>query len=242
MARGDQQDMLARLRGVLPQGWFPDDAPVLGAVLTGIAYSLSWAFSLTAYAADQTRLLTAADVFLDILAVDFFGGRLFRKDNETDASFRARIRRELLRPKATRAALAEALTDLTGQAPAIFEPGNSTDTGGYDLGGCGYDAAGGYGAPFEMPYQCLVTAYRPHLGGIPGVDGYDGSIGGYGQGALEYADPSQILGAVTDQDILDLIVATIPAATVAWTRITNVPPVAGSRLDIDLALGRGTLA
>lgn len=161
MAAGDQNDMLARLRAVLPEGWFPDDAPVLDAVLTGIAYSLAWAFSLIAYAANQTRLLTATDVFLDILAVDFFGGRIFRKGGESDASFRARIRRELLRPKATRSALALALTDLTGQVPLIFEPGNSSDTGGYDLGGCGYDAAGGYGAPLEHGETVCCAGLTP---------------------------------------------------------------------------------
>ena len=227
MALGDQNDLLGRLKAVLPTGWFPDITPVLDAVLSGPAYAWSWVAALTGYAYEQCRLGTATDIFLDILAYDFLGSRISRRAGEQDSAFRIRLKREILRPKATRASMVQALTDLTGQAPLVFEPANSSDTGGYGLA-MGYGVAGGYGS-LSMPYQALLTVYRPHVGGIPGIDGYGGSIGGYGAGAIEYASAADVAG-VSDADIYACIESTKPAATIMWTRLTNIPPVAGSQL------------
>src|SRR5580698_6710536 len=119
---GDQADFVARLRQLLPNGWFADDAPVLNAVLNGAAYCLALIYSLNAYAKLQTRLATVTDGFLDLAAFDYFGTSLMRRLMESDASLRVRVFQDLLRQKATRAGIIKLLTDLTGQTPVVFEP------------------------------------------------------------------------------------------------------------------------
>ena len=237
MAVGDAPDFLSRLRSQIPRGWLPDDSPVADGVMSGLAAAWAVLWSGLVYVRQQTRIATATGGNLDVIALDVFGLRIGRRDNEEDGSFRGRIRRELLRPKATRAALAAALTDLTGFEPKIFEPANASDTGGYGVG-MGYGVAGAYGSRV-LPFQALVTAFRPPRDGTPGVDGYGGYLGGYGVGALVYS-PGAAVGTV-DQEIRDTVLSTIPAATVVWLRITNLPPVIGSRLSIDFYLDRSAL-
>lgn len=184
MAIGDTDDMVGRLRAALPTRWFAttqtgaeSNTPVLDGVLAGLGSAWSWFYDLFNYADLQSRISTATDVFLDIIAFDYFGGKVWRRDSESDAIFRARIKRELIRPRATRAALEQAITDLTGMAPIIFEPANATDTGGYYDGtpthwtGLAYGYAGGYGN-LSLPFQAFVTAFRPGGGGVPSVGAY----------------------------------------------------------------------
>src|SRR5277367_5764534 len=111
---GDQNDFTGRLRQLLPNGWFADDAPVLNAVLNGCAYCLALMYSLIAYAKLQTRIATATDGFLDLVAFDYFASYIARRVNELDASLRGRIQQNLLRQKATRSGMIKLLTDLTG--------------------------------------------------------------------------------------------------------------------------------
>jgi hypothetical protein len=233
MAIGDRADMLARMRETFPAGWVPDVAPNLDRLLTGPAelYAKSWDQLQAVYG--QDRLATASGEQLNLLANDYFQGRLYRKDAETDTHFRGRISRELLRERATRAGLIAELLSLTGVKPDIFEPGNTTDTGGYDIGGCGYDVAGGYGS-MDMPFQVLITAYRPASGGVPGVDGYDGSIGGYDMGAIEYISDADFQG-IPDQEIRDAVLDCMPISHIALLHIANVPPN-GDRLSVNFIL------
>jgi hypothetical protein len=91
----------------------------------------------------------------------------------------------------------------------------------------GYSLAGAYGSML-MPYQCLVTAYRPATSGIPNIPGYgvrsatSGFLGGYGiTGA--YASISDIVGQVTDAQIYATVAANAPAGVMPWTRIANGP-------------------
>ena len=180
MAIGDQNDIAGRIRSALPARWFPLTAPgaasatpVLDGVLAGLGSVWSWLYGMIAYAGLQARLATATDVWLDLIALDFFGLRVQRLNPESDAQFSARIKAEILRPRATRAAVAQAITDLTGRAPVIFEPARPADTGGYTIGGVGYGAGGGYG-DLQLPFQAFITAYRPHGGGVANVAGYSG--------------------------------------------------------------------
>ena len=177
---GDQQDMLARLRTVLPTRWFPDSAPVLDGLLSGLASGWSWAYQQLQYVKAQTRIATATDIWLDIIAQ-----RLLRQPAGTDGqdkatrAFRSRIQRELFRERGTRGAIVAVLQDLTGRAPLVFEPARSTDTGGYGSlagagGGVGYGRAGGWGS-LTLPFQCFITAYRPVGSGIATVSGWGGS-------------------------------------------------------------------
>ncbi len=226
MADTDAPGMAQRLRAVLPGGWFPDVAPVLTGLLTGLGSCFSWLFDLIAYTALQARIATATDVFLDIIGLDFLGTRIVRKAGQSDDSWRTRIQQEILAPKATRPAMMQRLTALTGRAPIIFEPAMPLDTGGYSVGGVGYGVAGGYGN-LDLPFQCFITAYRPRGGGIASVAAYGNAgsflfgAGGYGVGAIEYADMSMVQGAVTDDDINAAVASCASVATIPWIRISN---------------------
>jgi hypothetical protein len=180
---------------------------------------------LLQYVQAQTRIASASDVWLDVIALDFFGNSLVRRTGQSDSAFRDRIQRELLRERGTRAAVVATLTDLTGRAPRLFEPGRTTDTGGYGSlkgagGGAAYGAAGGWGS-LNLPFQCFVTAYRPLGSGIATVSGWGLHAGAYGVGALEYASLAMVQSQVTDQDIYTAIAEVMPAATIGWTAITN---------------------
>jgi hypothetical protein len=222
---GDRQDMLSRLRAVLPARWFPDQAPVLDGVLSGLASTWSWAFHLLLYVRAQTRIATATDIWLDIIALDFFGTRLVRRPGQSDELLRTRIKRELFRERGTREAVIAALRDLTGRAPIVFEPARSADTGGYSSaahksGGMGYGVAGGWGN-LALPFQCFITAYRPIGSGIATVSGWGNPVGGYGRGTLEYASLEMVQGQVTDDDIRATIADVLPVAAVGWTKIVS---------------------
>jgi hypothetical protein len=217
---GDQSDILARIRAVLPLRWFPDSTPVLDGVLSGLAWGWSWAYSLLIYVQTQTRIATATDVWLDVVARDFFGTSLQRRAGQGDDAFRLLIQSGLLQEHGTRQSVIDAVQGLTGRVPTIFEPMRTSDTGGYRLGGVGYGAAGGWGN-LSLPFQCFVTAYRPAGSGIALVSGWGSPVGGYGIGAVEYASLALVQGQVTDGDIAAVIAGVLPVATIAWTRIQN---------------------
>src|SRR6185437_14095103 len=173
---GDAADFAARIKRLLPRRWFADAAPVLDAVLTGFGSAWAILYGMTSYARLQIRIATSTDSFLDMTALDFFGRAFWRRKAEPDASFSQRLRLEVFRPRATRAALDLALTDLTGKHPQIFEPGRPGDTGSW--GYLGMTAGSGmmYGGPFlagvggygslALPFQVFVTAHRATGGGI----------------------------------------------------------------------------
>jgi len=132
MAKGDQQDLYQRLRAQLPP-WFGDAAssPILNGLLQGLAYGWAYFYALLVYARLQTRIKTATDGWLDMIASDFFGLTLQRKTGQSDASFRANIVANLFRERGTRNAIIKVLTDLTGRPPTIIEPSRPMDTGVY---------------------------------------------------------------------------------------------------------------
>lgn len=221
---GDTADITARLRSYLPAGWFPDDAPLLDAVLTGIAAVLSIVYSLYVFVKAQTRIATATGGWLDLIANDLFGTSLLRGFNETDDNYRTQIQLNLFRPRGTRQSVVDILTQLTGHAPAIFEPGRPADTGGYDVGGCGYNVAGGYGG--KLTAQAFVIAYRPQGQGVPLLGGYGSPVGAYDTGSqLEYIDSSMYAGSSPDSVIYAAINSVRPAGVILWTRIDNWPPM-----------------
>lgn len=222
---GDQQDFLYRIKSLLPR-WFGDSAPILDGVISGLAWAGSFIYSLWAYAKLQTRILTATDGWLDMIAADFFGAAIRRAENQSDASFRALIIINLFRERATRAGIVKVLQDLTGRTPAVFEPLRPLDTGAYSAPNSGYGMAGGYGSML-LPFQAFVTAFRPSGSGIPNVGGYGGTAGGPGPGGygvpseIEYASLDMIQGAVTDADIYTAIDSVKPVGTILWTRISS---------------------
>jgi hypothetical protein len=212
--------MCARIRAVLPVRWFADSTPMLNGLLSGLGWMWSWAYSILYYVRMQTRIGTATDVWLDVIASDFFGERLQRRVGQSDDAFRALIQSGLLREHGTRQSIVSAVQDLTGRVPIIFEPMRTSDTGGYSLGGIGYGTAGGWGN-MSLPFQCFVTAYRPTGSGIALVAGWGCATGAYGVGAIEYASLAMVQGQVTDGDIAAAIADVLPVAAIAWTRIEN---------------------
>jgi hypothetical protein len=222
---GDQADFLGRLKIVLPRCWFADETPALDSVLRGFADAWAWIYGLLQYVKLQCRIGSATDIWLDIIAFDFFGSGFCRRSGEADDAYRTRIRAEIFRERGTRNAIVIALTQLTGREPAVFEPARSTDTGGYGTvegggNGAGYGTAGGWGS-LELPFQCFITAYRPVGGGVSDVAGWCAPIGAYGAGAIEYAALSMVQAQVTDADIYQVVSSVMPAATIGWTQISN---------------------
>ena len=212
-------DMQGRLASLLPLRWFADDAPVLSALLAGLAEGWAWLADMLAYATLQTRMATATDSFLDLVSQDCFAGALPRRVGESDAAFRSRIQQELLRARATRAALVSVLTDLTGRVPVVFEPSRPADTGAYGTA-LGYGVAGGWGS-LQLPYQSFVTAFRPLNAGVPVVAGWGVGAGGWGTGAIEYASRPMVEAQVTDADITAAVARSMAVASIAWTRISD---------------------
>jgi hypothetical protein len=215
--QGDQTDFFKRIKGLLPNGWFGDNSPVLDALLWGMSQALAWCFSLYLYAKAQTRLLTATDGWLDLIAYDFFGTSL-QRGNLTDSSFRNRIQINIFRERGTRNAISKILYDLTGRYPTITEPQLPSDVGYYG-GMAGYGVAGCYGS-LSMPYQAFVTVYRSPSVGLPYVAGYGTSTGGYSQASrADYASISQI--GLTDADLIAAVESVKPFGTTIWMQIKS---------------------
>lgn len=226
MAIGDQPNIVSRLRALLPSEWFPNGPlPILDSVLSGLASALAAEYNLLAFTKNQMRLANSSGGWLDLFAYDFFGNGLLRRPGEGDAPYLARISENLFAPAVTRAAMVQAITNLTGVAPTIFEPWNPIDTGGYfdpsnptQGTGCGYGVAGGYGS-YLMPGQCFITVQAPALSGLTPTSGYGGILGGYGVGRLQYIDAANSLGSIVNAEIYAAIDATKAAGVVCWTNI-----------------------
>jgi hypothetical protein len=222
VATGDQSDVTSRLQQLTPHGWFSNGVvPVRDALYQGAASTIAFLYSLLAYLRLQTRIGTATDGFLDMIAGDFFGSTLTRAVGQSDASLRARIILAIFRERGTRAAIVKVLQQLTGRTPIVFEPLRLADTGSYGGPMCGYGVAGGYGSML-LPMQSFVTAFRPVGTGIPSVAGYGISTGGYGvPSQAEYASLSMVVGAITNADIYAAIESVRPASYLVWARIST---------------------
>jgi len=211
---GSIADFVCRMRRVLPTRWFADSAPALEEVLSGFGVAWAGIYNLVEAVRAQARLATSSGCFVDLISVDFFGAGLKRRSGEGDAVFGTRIGKELLRSRATRQALLQAMYDLTGQQAAIFEPVRPRDTGGYSAGGVGYGCAGGYGN-LALPFQSFLTVRRPHGGGIAALAGY-GTGGVLGRGSL-----ALVRTQVSDAEIYRVAQSIVPAGYRLWVQITN---------------------
>jgi hypothetical protein len=222
MMTGDQDDVFRRLKTVIPP-WFGDSTPILDAILTGVAYALSFVYSLWAYAKLQTRIKTATDGWLDMIAADFFGTTLLRTLGQSDESFRNRILINLLRERGTRPAMVKVLQDITGRTPIIFEPNRPLDTGALNSpsspGYCGVARMGS----MAVPYTAMITAFRPQATGIasggafcavPQVSALNTPL------ATSYTTSLSLVSqSASDQDIYAAIDAVKPVGTVMWVHI-----------------------
>lgn len=214
MATGDQADVAARLRALLPKSWFPKTAPNLDASLQGAAWALSSIYTQFTYIKLQTRIKSATDGWLDMISGDFFGTSLPRLTNETDGAFRARILANLFVKGPTRSCMYNVLYLLTGRAPTIFEPSNPKDSGGYD-GAAYFDVAGAWGDPAVC--QSFVTVYRPL--------GSSSDLGEFDEYTLSYDSfgyfSDTAYNDITDDALIAAVEATRALGTVVWMRISN---------------------
>ncbi len=211
MKIGNQDDCFKRLKALLPR-WFGDQTPILDALLRGLAHLLSFGYDLIGYAKQQTRIKTATQDWLDLIALDFFGEALRRQASQTDTAFRQRIIANLFRERATRAGLIKLITELTGKPPAVFEPQRISDAGAYGLSY--YDQAR-YGAR-HYPFQAWVTVWRPHEARLPPEAGFY-RYHAYQQ--ARYTSRRQLQGALSDAELFLAIHRVKPVGTVIWVRL-----------------------
>jgi hypothetical protein len=235
MAIGDQTDLFTRLKALIPKSWF-QSSPYFDATLQGPAWALSSIYSQITYAALQTRISTATDGYLDLIANDFFGTNLPRLTNETDGAYRTRILANLFVKGPTRANMSAVLKLVTGTAPTIFEPSNTSDSGGWDGAFYWDTGVGQWGAP--MPYQSYVIAYRPSSGSqsLGEWDEWRFMWDAYGA----WSDTQ--ITSVTDAAIIAAVESTRMTGTIVWLQIVDAPQGPIGALDSTFILGESALA
>ena len=212
-------------------------------MLTGLGTTWAWTYDRLKYAQSQTRIATASEEWLDLIAQDYLGNTLRRRMGESDASYRSRILLEILRVRDTRPALTSILTDLTGTPPFIFEPRNPMDTGGYNVAqSLAYGVAGGYGN-LNLPYQLFLLVDLPIVSpvSVGNIAGYGVPIGAYGTGALEYISAEIIAATLSDVDVYEAINDVMAAGTIAWTAtgfaLPSTVPATSLRFNINPVIG-----
>lgn len=216
MATGDQNDIFNRLKANLVP-WFGQESPDADALLQGIAKTDSTIYSLIADTNQQARIKTATGDALDLISLDFFGGKLPRHPNENDVSFRNRILANLVQERATRKGMITVLTNLTGRVPLVIEGFNPYGVAAYDQTFY-YDVGYGYG--WLQPYTAIIYAYRPQPEGFVGVGAYD--VSGFGYDFYfnnAYVSIAEEIVFVSDQDIIDAIEQTKPYGTYMYVSI-----------------------
>ena len=219
--------MQRRLRALLPPRWFSAEGPNLAALLNSLSTTWTWIYAFVQYVIQQTRINTATEHWLDLIASDFLGVGAERLDRETDTAYRERICYSLFREAATRPAIVAAIEHVTGSRPSIFEPANPADTGSYGARGpgtqaaypgCAYGMAGGWGS-LSMPLQFLLSARRPAITDLSSIAGYGTANGGYGTPMTSYVDLALLPGSVADNQIYSAVSRLLPINTIAWVRI-----------------------
>lgn len=200
MAVGDQRDIARRLKEVIPPSWYPDPATNEHGFLQGFANIASGLYALISFSKLQMRLSTMTGMFIDLFAYDHLGRTISRKVNETDDAWRARVQTALTEQRVTRSGMSQAIFNLTGKLPIIFEQWNPGDAGAWassvspttntcffawgtrgsatgiingwtSAGGSGFGGAGAWGSR-SMPNACFMTVFRPGLQGVPSRGGW----------------------------------------------------------------------
>jgi len=248
MATGDSNDILNRVKMLIPHRWFAWGAPLRDAILGGLSDSMAWCYSWIIYTKQQSRIATSTGPFLDLISYDFLGRHLFRK-GQTDDQYRARILAVILQERVTRAGMVKAINWLTGGNPKIFEPWNTNDAGAWTGPGpstytfkapnfawsntAGSPGVGGWGST-DLPEQAFMTVTRLIYSGIPNVAGLSGTANKGGLGAwvggggppfsnvghsIEWYGLNLQQVGITNDMIYDTINTTRPTGSIAWTRI-----------------------
>ncbi len=252
---GTQQNIVNRLISDLPNKWFGNisqaNTPKLYALLEGSANTSAYIFNFIEFADLQTRIQTSTGIYLDYTSLDYFDGALPRHQGENDTSFRKRILANLLLERATRPAMVQVLTLLTGRAPIIIEGFDPYDCGCYDqtLFYWSWDQLTppntwweGYG--WSQPYTAIIIAFRVAPTGLFGRGGFDTFTGDdmvvrpagffygapfdyepYLSGYNGYIDLLEEAVDVSDQDIINAVQQTKVFGTKIYLYIVNPPNI-----------------
>ena len=124
-----------RIAANLPPGWAGSDAVQSGLVssmLLSFGTELAAVLQELQYAANAQRLQTETYPELDLASQDYLGTLLPRPNGMGDLDYADLIIAHLFRSAATRQAISNALTLLTGYTPRMLEPWNIYDTGSFD--------------------------------------------------------------------------------------------------------------
>ena len=70
MATGDSNDIVTRVKMLIPFRWFSWVAPLRDAILGGLADSAAWCYSWLVYIKQQSRIATSTGPFLDLISYD----------------------------------------------------------------------------------------------------------------------------------------------------------------------------
>lgn len=239
---GDTTDIVERLRQLLPDSWFPttpSDRPVLDAVLEGLAPPSSHVYELIEGVREQTRLLTATGAYLDLVAGDYFGATLLRRNGQSDASFRAAVVANLFGEKATLAAHVDVLTSITGNTPTVIETAKPSNTSLYNaVSPCfniSYDT-GTHAAVSNTAYHAMIKIARDGVG-IPNTAGYRdltqtnttgvtegryyeiGAASPSDAGLSKYASLNSIVDLIAQSEFVQALEDVRPAGTTLWLQV-----------------------
>lgn len=213
-------DMRNRITSLLPP-WFNDCNPTLDSLINAAAQGAFFINGLYEFAKLQTRINSANDIFLDVIAYDFFGSSLNRAPGLDDDAFRKQILMNLFRERATRQAVLDIIHDTTDVDGSVFEFLNPVDTGAYSAPTIGYGITGGYGS-IQHPYEALVYAQRKPTTGYPYISGYGVPYSGYDVASQgEYMSDANIKQQVNDNQIFQAIESVRPLATKLWVNLTG---------------------
>lgn len=223
-----------RMADLFPRGWASDDAKQTGnvyALLVAVGNELQIAQGELQYALSAQRIQTETFPELDFASVDFLGSTLPRPSGTSDAAFGQEIIAALFQPAATRSALQNALTLLTGSVPRMLEPWNVDDTGSWDnksywnVDTVANPARWGNGG---LRYQGFIETAPPALAAI----GPNNPIQCWGDSAY-WNVPGYFFGIIApieENAVNDLINRLRAYGTIVWVKLvspTNLPSVVG---------------
>lgn len=220
-----------RIADLFPRDWSSDDAKQNGnvfAAFLAVGNKMRDVLQEIQYAAAAQRMQTETAPELDLASVDFLGNALPRPPGMSDADFAQLILNSLFKPAATRSALQNALTQLTGVVPRMLEPWNIFDTGVWG----------------NISYWNVDTVANPARWGNGGLR-YQGFIETVGApipaigtnnpiltwGTAYWNVPGYFFGIISAnaaQSIDDLINRIRAYGTIVWIKVLNAAPPAGS--------------
>lgn len=210
-------NVLKRLKALLPLQWFGEDSPNLDVALAGPGNGITSVYELLRDVDKQIRISTATGGVLDLIAGDFFGNGLLRLAEESDDAYRARIMGTLFREQGTKKAMEAAIGSYTGMCPNIVEAGGTVDPRGF-IPTRGANMGTNYGDTVK-PYHAFITVYRITGYQYANISGYGDPAAGYGVGQGSYIDH---VGQV-DEALLDLINMVKPYGTRIWVKTITGP-------------------